>query len=476
VTGFVLAMLGAARSPDRKVFVALLMVGVTLVLAFGRHTPLYRPMFDHLPLYGSFRATAKFAFVVTLWLAWLAARGFDGLMDRPRINWWMISVVLALSIGMTLLAISIRSSNSSEQGWWRQAVQSIWASAKQGGDQYTFGEKDLQTDAFWQRVTGDATHAAFVSAGLLLAIAALLAIGRTRSRVLLALPVLAVVELGVVAWQSTADMDADQVSQVPDRWKTSLARLNPSDRVVVTEMDWMSFAMKYRLQSAWGYDPQILKRYAEVMFLSQQFKPSEASQYLFWRMPSRAIFAMCRIRFVLLPTEKPATVEMPPGLAVAQLINKFEVLPRAEDRYARLVDPTWNPFQTVILEESPGIQPSETSGGSANVTASGNDWLDIEVSTPAPTILLVTNNFSKSWTVRPTEPGAQDDYRIIPANHTLQAIPLVAGKHFLHLEYRPQAFVLGCWISAVSWAGCAGLIGWLLHARTRRPKLRRSPV
>ncbi len=46
--------------------------------------------------------------------------------------------------------------------------------------------------------------------------------------------------------------------------------------------------------------------------------------------------------------------------------------------------------------------------------------------------------------------GERQSYPVIPADFVLRGIPLPAGRHHLRLEYRPRAFVIGCWVSAIS--------------------------
>ena len=80
----------------------------------------------------------------------------------------------------------------------------------------------------------------------------------------------------------------------------------------------------------------------------------------------------------------------------------------------------------------------------------GGDYLTVMANTTVPAILLITDNYSKGWRVKPLNPGPQQDYEIMPANYTLMAIPLTAGEHLLRIEYRPIQFIIGAWISAIS--------------------------
>jgi Cu+-exporting ATPase len=62
-------------SPQRITAVIILsMIVFTLIMALGRRTPLYRLLYDYLPMYGSFRGTVKFFYITVLFIALLAGR------------------------------------------------------------------------------------------------------------------------------------------------------------------------------------------------------------------------------------------------------------------------------------------------------------------------------------------------------------------------------------------------------------------
>ena len=74
----------------------------------------------------------------------------------------------------------------------------------------------------------------------------------------------------------------------------------------------------------------------------------------------------------------------------------------------------------------------------------------MEADLPHPAILLITDAYSNGWRAQPLEGSAQHAYQVLPANYTLQAVPLSAGHHHLQLEYLPAAYQKGKWISLVS--------------------------
>jgi len=86
------------------------------------------------------------------------------------------------------------------------------------------------------------------------------------------------------------------------------------------------------------------------------------------------------------------------------------------------------------------------------------DHFTIKANLATKAILLITANYSKGWQVRSLSPNLQGQYRIVPANYTLMAIPLKVGKHHFRVDYRPVQFVIGAWVSGIAWIGYGGLL------------------
>jgi uncharacterized membrane protein YfhO len=133
--------------------------------------------------------------------------------------------------------------------------------------------------------------------------------------------------------------------------------------------------------------------------------------------------------------------------------------------------PSFNPRQAVLLESAPSIKPAGNfDPGTVKIVAQSTDRLDVEADLTASAMLLITNAYSKGWHVSSLDPSSKAHYEIMPADWALQAIPLPPGKHYLRLEYRPSAFVIGKWISI--FALLVYVAAMACHVRTRFAKSR----
>jgi uncharacterized membrane protein YfhO len=100
--------------------------------------------------------------------------------------------------------------------------------------------------------------------------------------------------------------------------------------------------------------------------------------------------------------------------------------------------------------------------GTARVVEESSDSLTIEADAKTPSLLLVTDLYSRDWRAVALAGSSQASYRIMPANYVLRAVPLAAGRHRLRMEYVPHSLRLGLFVSLAAWlawwAGAAGIL------------------
>ena len=433
VTGLMLALGALARSDPRRRFTATMVV-VSLVLALGYHSPLFKLLYYHVPGYNTFRGAAKFSAFAVLFLAILAAVGLDQLQQRDARVARRRLIVLISAAGLILVASLLIRTGA---GPWVDLLQRIHASGE--GENRSI---DLTDAAFAQlsgQRAGDQLLLAFAAAAILIALVWLH--GHTRRAAYL-IVALAALELLVFARRYIAMTDA--MPPLPAPWQTLLAA-NPGDyRVILPAERWANWGMVYGFENLYGYDSSSLSaRLAEFLAFSQGRDPATGNQYLtFTKFPS--YFNLLRTRFVLLPDKSRPHVELPDPLPHALLISDYDVEPDRDAMLARLAESTFDPRKLVLLETEPAIKPqSGAERGRLAVTEVSTDELRIQVDAPANAILLVTDNYSRLWRATPLAPGPQATYDVLLANRVLRAIPLQAGKHDIRLHYEPRGVRIG---------------------------------
>jgi hypothetical protein len=195
------------------------------------------------------------------------------------------------------------------------------------------------------------------------------------------------------------------------------------------------------------------------MALTQGADPQKATQYAnFHVLPP--VYSMLRLRFAFVTDAQGLQViERTGSMPLAQLLTDYDVIAKREALFSHLVDPSFDPHKTVLLESEPNPKPQPVADpGNVRVLSSTTDSLTLEADTPAPAILLLTELYSRDWHARSLEGSVQKQYGILPANYILRAIPLAAGHHHLVVEYIPGGFRVGIAVSIAAW------IIWLLFA------------
>ena len=204
--------------------------------------------------------------------------------------------------------------------------------------------------------------------------------------------------------------------------------------------------------------PGVVRRYGEFMAWTQGVPPDQATQYVNFRGID-PLYAMLRLRYVFVPDQQGVRIIESPAAALerVQLVTRCRVISQRDAIFSALRAADFDPRKEVILETPPALEPVASSApGSAHVTASSTDWLEVEADAATPAILLITDVYTPAWRAVPLPGSSQTQYQLQPANYTLRAVPLAAGHHRLRIEYAPQAFTLGKWVSLGAWLAFLG--------------------
>jgi hypothetical protein len=182
-----------------------------------------------------------------------------------------------------------------------------------------------------------------------------------------------------------------------------------------------------------------------------------------WLIGPRSLIA---VGFREVGTEGPWALYRGPTRPRASLVGHWTVVPSPDAALEAVSSPGFEPGETVVLEEPPGIAAVGTaSTGTATYRGLGPEQAVLTVDAPAPAVLLVRNSFDPNWTA--TVDGREAP--VLPADHFLQSIPVPAGRHTVRLRYDDPTVEAGVLGSAVTLAALVAAA--VLARRVERRRL-----
>jgi hypothetical protein len=443
----VLALCGAIFSPPKRRQFAGVMIFITLLLALGSYTPLYRLLYFALPGYASFRGANRFGLISLLFIAMLAGLGFDEVIRAARSRRFLLFLVVAAVI---------------------LGAAAVWAGIQQasaGGEFATLIDAlkmpqipDSQAGMPADGATLAAGVAAREVAGASVVILAMAMALWARSR----LPIAILAILLPVAFALHERVANSLSPEMSSAWSAALERLAPDTRVLMADDFLANAGAGYGFVDMRGFNPLVLGRFGRLMAAAHDADPDFVGLYLDVTEPS-PVDRLCRCGLLLNGFE-PAP--RPGALPQLVLMGQALVAPDSASALKSVADPAFDPARSIVLEQQPDPAPqSGDNPGTARVISESTDSLEIVADLRLPQILLVTDAFSTGWTLKPIEPGPQPVYRYLAGDYAFRAIPLAAGHHHFMLEYLPTAYVVGKWISLCALGVYGSLLVWILYGR-----------
>jgi len=482
VTGLLLAIYGAAAGDRARRRFSVTMTLLLLLLALGAHTPLFRALYDWAPGFNQLRGMSKFAVQASAFLVLLAGIGLDRLVRGTKVDrrlaivpFYFAAIQLAAILGIAGTWASGTAAPGQPSALWWSAMRAVGNTAIQSPDR-PFRESYMPLQFY-----NDAASAlqAQGRASTSLAVAAIpcaiagfaLLLLRSSRKLALLLAIVGIAEMLFFAW--SVEMHFDLAECHSAFLKTFLETHSGDDRFLNRLNP--NAAMFFGAYEIWGYSPLLPGRYGEFMACSQGKDPDTATSYLsFLRIPP--IYKMLRLRYVVgTMNSVPIIQEVPDAMPHVALIREYAVRTNRDEIFRAMAAPSFDPAGKVILESEPDPKPLPSNEPEdVRVIESGADFLKITAVLEKPAILLVTDNYAPGWRAGSLPGSSQSQYRVMPANYTLRAIPLSAGKHRILLEYLPTGFRVGRWISIASLALYLAAVAWALAKRRGNPT-RASP-
>lgn len=454
VTGLTLAVAGVAwGTPSRKrraTGLALLL----FLLALGAHLPWYPWLHAWLPGFNLFRGTSKFLWPAMLFMTMLAGIGLNELAAKPPDARRLKGMAAALAVLAAALALAaVTTSAGAVDSWWNACVRLLHATGES-----ELPAARLNDPALLASVTRQAARALAACAATLLLLALFLHVARRRR---LGVWLMLLLGAGELALFTARHRPTFPFRGTRDPELAALAaRLEPGARIL--DLVNPNAVMSAGLANVWGYDPGVTRRYAEFMAFTQGLPPDAASPYLAFSQVHR-LHRLLRLRAV---RAAPGVVhEGCRPFPEVCLIGAVQVAATREAVFGILARETFDPEREAVLEQRPAPWPEGVSArDTARVVGRSTDFLMIEAETERPSLLLISAAYSRGWRATPLAGSAQSAYAVLPANYTLCALPLQAGRHRLRLGYSPAAFRIG---RVISLAAAALWLLALVHAGGR---------
>lgn len=166
-----------------------------------------------------------------------------------------------------------------------------------------------------------------------------------------------------------------------------------------------------------------------------------------------------------------ALIELKDYLPKVLLVPSVEVQPDEATLLKRLADPSWDPFDRVLILKkdvattaavnNPTPADMKKLDVSSRLVHYGDRRIEVETSLPRPAFLLVDDRFDANW--KATVNGKPTT--IFPANYILRGLTLPAGKSTVVMTYNApmgiynaQLIVLALFaLWAIGWLVCRGL-------------------
>ena len=438
VSGLALACYGMSAASVAAKRAILVTLAATIILALGQYTPLFQILYHWIPLYDRFRGSAKFMFIAALLLCLFAGYGLDKILRERAVERRALVIAAAAAIVLIVGGGAVLLLNGSS------VLKAIHAT----------GQTYLD-DATYFNPTFVAASRSFAALGLMVA-GATLSVGvvvalrvRHDARAAFVLGALAIAEVFAFARIQRPTFDSAQ-SVLPSLRAYFAAR--PGDYRTLNL--WRpNSAMEIGTFDAWGYDPGVTRRYAELIAWSQGEDPDKATQYVTFRsFPS--LLAMLRVKYVIALRDQVVRIfpaDRPP-LGRLELVGSYQVLPQRDAIFDTMAAPSFDPGKEAILEREPDLAPvAGETRGRVKITRESTDYIDIEADVSIPSLLVMTDAWADGWRAVPLAGSSQSSYRLMPADYALRAVALGRGHHRLRIEYAPRLFYAGAFLSLLAW-------------------------
>jgi len=448
----------------RQVLVFAVIAGAFLLMALGKHTPLFWFLYTFVPGFGLFRGVGKAAFVFAFAGSLLAGFGFDMVRDMiARENQKLPFIASLLAASAVLIAVVAFISPAGEIHSWRALVRA-YAATEEHFDPLPLNEEFFRASLklFW----ADVAKLVIVS----FAFGALCLVGRKawrRSSEVIAalLLVLAVADLWHFGSRFLVSFEPRILSLDPELKKYLKTEVQPfrvAAPLAPLRNHLLNVGMLEGIENVGGYDAIVLKNYNEFINFTQGL-PLDQPNLLMGINRIAPLLNLLNVKYYILDP----SIELNLAgfeLAFHNTRNKVyrsrNVLPRSfivhraitgrnlEATFQHLMAPAFDPGAVAVVNEAlDGFsQTSRYRSPVPQVVKHTPMHVVIDGYALAPGLLVLADSYYPGW--KAFVDGSET--KIYRPNHVMRAVFLPAGRHRVEFRYEPLSFKIGVAITGAT--------------------------
>lgn len=417
---------------------------LSLLLAFGANTPFYR-LVSYLPGFDSIRAPAKTVGLWVLALGLLTGMAVDLFFKPSR------AILLKRTRAVFLIVCGIM-------------VLGIFLLLDRTLSLKVFAPFILD-EAIPQRMA-DAAHiisGEFVRLMLLSALGlgfVLLYLRRILNRRVAAVLFCCLLLGDLLVVNRGAVPHKDELYQWAEQTKAALDNTIGRDKEIFRVGSYKfgmgaSIEMYLGYQTVGGYNAMFLRRYYEYINQYRFYKqtiPLGWIIFFYGDHENRVLMDLLNVKYVISYANKSYGLRES-YLPRAFFVPRAKVLPKKEI-LARLIDPDFDPLQTVLLEDSVPALPRRSQKsplkkpfqGKVTITSYRPDEIVIRTDSQDSGYLFLSESFYPGWKAYVDETPV----RILRGNYLFRVIELPRGKHHVRFVFDPFTIKLGMGITLLT--------------------------
>jgi len=426
------------------------LVGLTmggLLLGLGGSSIVHRLAYNLVPLFRAGRAPARagflFTFAMAAWggllVTWVERRPEESLRDGRRwaVAGWVVGTVAALVVLASLVLFTLQRDSNPEVG-------RFWHVANFTSLFLLFFLLTVALLAGWRR--GRFTGAQGAVLATVLVLVDLWSFGRPLLR---AVPV------------PQSDLWNNVAESVDNRGTEMEGRVLPWGVTIFEQ----NLGIPLGLESVFSYDPMGIERYDR--FNSYIADPRARAYDL---LHTRYVVAEHELSFADDPSSL-RLVEERGGVWIyerlgmfprAWLVHQVEVREDGGALLARLNERAFDARQVALVEEALpcSLDRTDAEEEDVQITRRGNNVVELNVQAAADALLVLGEVAYPGWRV------FVDGERvpIVRAYHTLRAVCVPAGEHYVTFSFVPVSLLIGASVAVVAWL----CVGWAAVSAVRR--------